>query len=471
MRRRNETWRRAVAEHVELIVAAEPARARQESARLRRSIALRGCPDQVHLRRRVWLLLLGLDPTALDADADWFSAEGREAAAAAAGEAAAAEGATAEADGPDKHQLWLDVERSLNHFELSVYGRPTTRGQCRLQLFQMMWRVLSRHHSPPPSSAVPLPDQPQSRRLHYYQGYHDVSSVLLLLGGERMGAAMLERISLAPLRFALAPTMAPTSEVLQLLYPLLRLTHPAAARLLQDEAEIAEPIFALSWVLTWFAHDLHDLGQVARVFDLFIAIGHPLTPLYFSAALVEHRMPELLALHDPDFARCHHLLREVPQGKALPLAQLARRTVELMEDRETWPPRLLGLAEVPMPLVTDVWPLFIPATAAKACSSNDGGGSKQSHGSVFAAWGGLEDSRTWRQKPAGNTPAGNVHGGRLGFVGRLAGAGWRQQLVRVGGAALSTGLSMAGGALLMATEAEGGVDIGLEGLIRGMIGS
>ena len=56
---------------------------------------------------------------------------------------------------------------------------------------------------------------------------------------------------------------------------------------------IAEPIFALSWVLTWFAHDLKDLRQVARLFDLFLAIGHPLTVIYFSAALIELRFAPL----------------------------------------------------------------------------------------------------------------------------------------------------------------------------------
>ena len=34
------------------------------------------------------------------------------------------------------------------------------------------------------------------------------------------------------------------------------------------EAEIAEPVFALSWLITWFAHDLQDPVQVCRVYDL-----------------------------------------------------------------------------------------------------------------------------------------------------------------------------------------------------------
>ena len=60
-------------------------------------------------------------------------------------------------------------------------GRSATRDECRAQLFQMMWHVLSRHAAPDTQA-----------RLHYYQGYHDVSSVLLLLAGESAGTMMLE---------------------------------------------------------------------------------------------------------------------------------------------------------------------------------------------------------------------------------------------------------------------------------------
>jgi hypothetical protein len=37
------------------------------------------------------------------------------------------------------------------------------------------------------------------------------------------------------------------------------------------EAEIAEPVFALSWLITWFAHDLQDPVQACRLYDLCAA--------------------------------------------------------------------------------------------------------------------------------------------------------------------------------------------------------
>lgn len=48
------------------------------------------------------------------------------------------------------------------------------------------------------------------------------------------------------------------------------------------------PYFALSWYITWFAHDVQSLPQIARLFDLFMA-SHPLMPLYVGAAAMKVR--------------------------------------------------------------------------------------------------------------------------------------------------------------------------------------
>ena len=48
------------------------------------------------------------------------------------------------------------------------------------------------------------------------------------------------------------------------------------------------PYFALSWYITWFAHEVQSLPQIARLFDLFMA-SHPLMPLYVGAAAMKAR--------------------------------------------------------------------------------------------------------------------------------------------------------------------------------------
>jgi TBC1 domain family member 20 len=49
------------------------------------------------------------------------------------------------------------------------------------------------------------------------------------------------------------------------------------------------PYFALSWYITWFAHEVQSLPQIARLFDLFMA-SHPLMPLYAGAAAMKVRV-------------------------------------------------------------------------------------------------------------------------------------------------------------------------------------
>lgn len=45
-----------------------------------------------------------------------------------------------------------------------------------------------------------------------------------------------------------------------------------------------EAHFALSWVLTWFAHVYDEFDDVCRIFD-FVLATHPLAPVYLSTAV------------------------------------------------------------------------------------------------------------------------------------------------------------------------------------------
>lgn len=63
---------------------------------------------------------------------------------------------------------------------------------------------------------------------------------------------------------------------------------------MQVDSQLAEhivgagilPFFALSWYITWFAHDVPALPHIARLFDLFMA-SHPLMPLYVGAVAMK----------------------------------------------------------------------------------------------------------------------------------------------------------------------------------------
>lgn len=45
-----------------------------------------------------------------------------------------------------------------------------------------------------------------------------------------------------------------------------------------------EPYFATSWLITWFAHDIKSIDDIARIYDVFLC-SHPLFSYYVCAAV------------------------------------------------------------------------------------------------------------------------------------------------------------------------------------------
>lgn len=68
-------------------------------------------------------------------------------------------------------------------------------------------------------------------------------------------------------------------------------------------------------MITWFSHDLDDLGKILRLFDLFLC-SNPLMPLYLSAALVLSRRKQVL-MEECDPSMIHTMLSKVPQDIAI----------------------------------------------------------------------------------------------------------------------------------------------------------
>lgn len=123
----------------------------------------------------------------------------------------------------------------------------------------------------------------------------------------------------------MGPDMAATSEQLQLIHTLVGFRSTALVRRFEDAG--LQPIYALSWVITWFGHVLGDVDRILRVYDFFLGVDHPLAPIYLSAALVLHRTADVLAC-EPDFALLHHHLSSLPE-QPLPLEQLTSAACDL----------------------------------------------------------------------------------------------------------------------------------------------
>ena len=167
----------------------------------------------------------------------------------------------------------LDVNRSLKRFPPGI--EEAERPLLQDQLTRLIVRVL-----------VAQPT------LHYYQGYHDVAITFLLVVGEHIGYQIMERLSVSHLSKFMAPSMEQTMSLLQLMYPIIRLSNPSLhTHLVQSELGT---IFALPWLITWFGHVLPVYSDVVRLYDFFLA-GPPLMPVYLAAAIVLHRQEEILA--------------------------------------------------------------------------------------------------------------------------------------------------------------------------------
>lgn len=189
--------------------------------------------------------------------------------------------------------------------------------------------------------------------MHYYQGLHDVASVLLLVAGELPAFDMLCTLATGHLRDATRPSLDPVIELLGLMGPITEAADPELAQFINQQG--LPPFYALSWFITWFSHDMKDFGevmptsshsvwiftaiivvlvtcslvssvislatsymhrptmlvtwvvtscievcsavcllQVCRLFDLFLAT-HPLMPLYVGAAAMRTQRLQLLA--------------------------------------------------------------------------------------------------------------------------------------------------------------------------------
>lgn len=103
--------------------------------------------------------------------------------------------------------------------------------------------------------------------LHYFQGYHDIVQVLLLVLGIDAAVAAVARLSLLRIRDFMLPTMSGTEAHLQLLPSILYV----ADRTLYHHLSQTQPFFALAATLTLYAHDIEEYGDIARLFDFLLA--------------------------------------------------------------------------------------------------------------------------------------------------------------------------------------------------------
>ncbi|KAG5640707.1 hypothetical protein DXG03_007476 [Asterophora parasitica] len=206
----------------------------------------------------------------------------------------------------DERQIRLDTDRS---FVLYPVGEPAdTPSDDKEAMQEKLNRLLVSIFRRRP-------------KLNYFQGYHDIVSVLFLTLPEETQLVCAEKISLHRVRDSMGSTLEPVLGLLRVTKNLLRLVDLEYAESLERSSPL--PFYALSNLLTLFAHDMPTLPLIQHVFD-FILCRPPIAIVYLATVIILSRKQEIRRLEEEDedegMGMAHSLLSGMP----------------LISDREGW---------------------------------------------------------------------------------------------------------------------------------------
>ncbi|KAJ4289191.1 GTPase-activating protein gyp8 [Kalmusia sp. IMI 367209] len=189
----------------------------------------------------------------------------------------------------DEGQVALDVNRAFVYYPRNESEKQLDR--LKEELSDIIVETIRRHPA-----------------LCYFQGYHDIVQVFLLVLGPQDAPNAVARLSLLRIRDFMLSTLDAAIAHLALLHPILSTADPA----LYDHLPKSQPSFALADTLTMFAHNMQEYKDIARLFDFFLA-RHTVMPIYFFAAAVLSRREEMLEIDKEDEDIMHATLGKLPQ--------------------------------------------------------------------------------------------------------------------------------------------------------------
>lgn len=167
--------------------------------------------------------------------------------------------------------------------------------------------------------------------LCYFQGYHDIAQVLLLVLGSQQAVPAFARVSLFRIRDYMLPSLSPALKHLHLIPALLE----RADSKLRKHLAGTQPFFALAATLTLYAHDIQEYGQIARLYDFLLA-HEPVVSIYLFGAIILSRKKELIDIPIDEPEMIHFTLSKLPQP--LDLEEHISQSLKLFEQ---FPPETL----------------------------------------------------------------------------------------------------------------------------------
>ncbi|PFH62719.1 hypothetical protein XA68_12397 [Ophiocordyceps unilateralis] len=210
----------------------------------------------------------------------------------------------------DEHQVQLDVNRSFIYYPNDQ--SEAELAQRKAELSSVIIEVLRRHPY-----------------LCYFQGFHDICQVFMLVLGPARPAEVVARLSVLRIRDFMLPCLGPTTTQLRLLPDIIAKADPEMRR----HIAFIEPFYALAGTLTMYAHNIEDYHDIARLFDVFLA-REPVFSIYVFAQILMDRRDEILGVDESDMLQV--ILAKVPTR--MNLDDLISKTV-IIFDR--YPPHSL----------------------------------------------------------------------------------------------------------------------------------
>jgi len=160
-----------------------------------------------------------------------------------------------------------------------------------------------------------VPEGEEKSRLHYFQGLHDVAALFLInLESPSLTSLVMKRLCHLHFRDAMRPNFKKVQIILQaVITPLLEIVDRELHDYIIHGGTDDSSVFALSWILTWFAHDIQNFDVVSRLFDVFL-VSHPLFPAYLSVGLLTHPVNRKLIMStNCEFSALYETICDLPK--------------------------------------------------------------------------------------------------------------------------------------------------------------
>lgn len=168
-----------------------------------------------------------------------------------------------------KEQVLKDVERSFIYID---EGHDIIK--LRERLTKLILEVLNA-----------IPD------IHYYQGYHDIASmVVLTLDNDSEAFEFLYILTLRYLRDHMMSSINPTMKQLDIIPELLSHVDYELFLILEE----VKPVYALSSIISIFTHDITSYTDISYIWDFIFACDDPQMVIYIYVSLLIYYKDDIL---------------------------------------------------------------------------------------------------------------------------------------------------------------------------------